>query len=675
LLRRYTEGVEAGRRSLRQHPFEYQLLRTEPAPWCDEDALLAVLNMYLLLQDGLGERERAMGLLYDHLPGPLADFLCPAGSTWDAPLDGSVVAAPPLPGPEVLDLRKRPPGWKQPFPLRLGRKTEEERLGKVHFGSNSWAVAGSRTAHGGAILANDMHLMLMVPGIWYRAAFVRPGEDGRESRVVGITLPGTPGMVVGSNGHVAWGFTNTEGDWSDRILLDRVSDDPNAYQTPDGPRPLSRRTEIIHVRGGKDVELTVEETIWGPVIENMGQGRRVALRWVAHDPEALNLQLVRMETVRTVEEALALAPTVGSPAQNLLAADDQGNIGWTIMGRIPRRVGPAGDWGQRPTSWADGKRWDGWLPSEEYPRVVNPPEGILWTANNRVVGPAAQAVVGAVGYDLGARARQIRDGLRVRDKLTEADMLAIQLDNRAVFLDRWRRLLLEVLGKGSDPDWALMRQELAAGADRADPASVGFRIVRGFRIYVHEIVLEGLTVPAGRGSGFSIHELPAAVEDSVWRLIRERPLHLLPIRYATWDDLLAEAVNRLRDRIRGPRDDFGAAVKRFTWGELNGAHIKHPLSIALGPLAAALELDMPADELAGDDLNMPRILRPSFGASERLAVSPGRESVGYFHMPAGQSSHPLSPHYRDGHAAWVRGEATPFLPGERRHVLVLKPGH
>src|SRR5262249_5695788 len=135
----------------------------------------------------------------------------------------------------------------------------------------------------------------------------------------------------------------------------------------------------------------------------------------------------------------------GTPCQNLTLADNRGGIAWTIIGHIPRRVGFSG---QLPTSWADGTRhWDGWVPAHDYPRGLDPAEGIIWTANNRVVGEPWMSRIGRGHFDLGARAKQIRDDLRSRERLAEGDMLAIQLDDRALFLSRWRRLLLEVLSE------------------------------------------------------------------------------------------------------------------------------------------------------------------------------------------------------------------------------------
>ncbi len=202
-------------------------------------------------------------------------------------------------------------------------------------------------------------------------------------------------------------------------------------------------------------------TVWGPVIDHDHQKRPRAIRWVAHDTEGVNMGLLEVEGATTMEEAMRLANLAGSPHQNFVIADDQGRIGWTIMGRIPRRVGFDG---RLPTSWADGShRWEGYLAPEEYPRIIEPESGRIWTANARVVSGDMLAKLGDGGYDFGARAQQIRDDLLATEKASEADMLRIQLDDRAVFLERWRELLLETLGDEAVAADAAPRRAARAG--------------------------------------------------------------------------------------------------------------------------------------------------------------------------------------------------------------------
>lgn len=675
LLDAYVNGVEAGRRALSKPPWEYLVLRVDPAPWTAADTVLAVYGMYLALQEAGPAFESARAVMHDTLPALLVAFLSPPGSQWDAALDGTTYPPPPLPGPEVIDLRRRP------VPSRSKARALVPHFDESRPGSNNWAVAGKHTAHGGAIVANDMHLRITVPGIWYRVRLIWPAGGGGEHTLSGITLPGTPALVVGSNTHIAWGFTNTEGDWTDLVVLKPDPHDAGRYRTPDGFRPYEKHVETIEVHGAPDETLVVEETIWGPVVDRDHRGRKRALRWVAHDPEGLNFHLMNLESARTVAEALAVAPTCGQPAQNFVVGDAEGSIGWTVLGRIPRRVGFDG---RLPVSWADGRcRWDGWLDAKDYPRIVNPPDGLLWTANNRVVGGAMLQHMGRGHFDLGARAGQIRDRLRAGKTFRETDMLAIQLDDRALFLERWRTLLLDTLSPAAlkaKPERRSLRQAVEQWGGRAAVDSTGFRIVRRFRHRVYRAVLEPLTAPCSKADRSFFHGLlDANVEDSVWRLVTEHPPHLLPLPHASWGDLLLSEIDALAREIGTGHESVMAGLGAYKWGTFNVSRVHHPFSQNLPLLPRWLDLDLPDHAMAGDSAHMPRVHAPAeggpfnHGASERMAVSPGREAQGYFHMPAGQSGHPLSPHYRDGHAAWVEGRPTPFLPGEAIHVLVLKP--
>jgi len=661
LVQAYAEGVNAGLGALGAPPFEYVLLRARAEEWRAEDSVLAALAMFLRLQGGQGRRESDLGVLAEVLPPEVVAFLVPPGTEWDAPLVGDALPQPALPGPEVFDLRGRPQTARARLPTPSDPWEEA-----VLAGSNNWAVAGAHTAHGGALLADDMHLGLGVPNIWYRAS-LEWVDGGKKRRLTGVTLPGTPAVVVGSNTHVAWGFTNSEGDWSDLVVIEPDPAGTEAYLTPDGPRRLERVKETIHVKGQADETLEVVSTIWGPIVDKDHRGRPRALRWVAHEPEAVNLGLFRLESAETLEQALEAANGAGAPAQNFVCADDRGRIAWTVLGRIPRRVGFDG---RRPGSWADGRRrWDGWLAPAEYPRVVDPPSGRIWTANARVVDGKALATMGESFYDLGARARQIRDDLLALERASERDMLRVQLDDRALFLARWRDLLLRALTPEAvavSPRRSACRDLVERWGGRASVDSVGYRIVRAFRARVAEDVLGALTARAKAADPrFDPGGLPRT-EGPLWTLVTERPGHLLDPKHASWEALLLGSLDAVLEELT--KD--GASLERQTWGARNTALIRHPLSRALPSLGRWL--DMAREPLPGDS-NMPRVQAPENGASQRMAVSPGREAEGYFHMPGGQSGHPLSPFYRAGHEAWARGEATPFLPGPARHVLTLRP--
>jgi penicillin amidase len=658
ILADYAAGVAAGLAAMTAPPPEYLLLRVDPEPWAPEDSLLVVRAMYLRLQDGDGVREASFGVMHDVLPSALVRFLLPVGTEHDAPLDGSTTEPPPVPGPDDVDLRSIPPREPSAPPI-VARLSALEATP----GSNAWAVAGRHTAHGGAILANDMHLDLQLPNVWYRASLAW-SEDGVERRVTGITLPGTPAVVAGTNGHVAWGLANAEGDFSDLVILQPAAG-VDRYRTPEGVRSIEHAAETIEVRGADPVAADVAWTVWGPLVEPDHRGRRRALRWVAHDAGTADLDLLAMEVARDVDEALAIAPRVGVPTVSLVAADRSGRVGWTWMGPIPRRFGLREN---VPTSWADGRRgWSGYLDPDEVPRVVDPPSGRVWAANQRALGGEAMDTIGDGVWALGARASRIRDELARFDRASESDMLALQLDDRAVFLSRWRELLLAALDdraiEESDGRRAL-RDVVASGwTGRASVDSAAYRLVRELRDRVAERAIGALVAPCfDADPRFTLAAL-RRVEGPLWRLVTERPAHLLASRYASWDELVLEAA----DAVAGD-DPAGLAAR--TWGERNTIVLRHPLSGAV-PLVGP-RLDLPPVELPGD-IHMPRVQSPVFGASERMAVSPGREELGLFHMPGGQSGHPLSPHYGAGHDAWASGTEAPLLPGPVVHRLTLVP--
>jgi len=655
----YTEGVNAGLAALGRSPFEYQLLRLEPEPWLDEDTTLVLYAMYFVLNDEVGGRESARGLLADLLDPELAAFLVPDGTSWDAALDGGTMPVPSIPAALAAES-------ETPAAAAAAFLIEDDSRASV-IGSNNWAVAGSRTADGRAILADDMHLGLSLPNTWYRASLEWPDNESHLSnRITGVTLAGTPAVVTGSNARVAWGFTNSYGDWTDLVILEM---DGDRYLTPGGPRDFEIHNEEILIREAESSDLEVRWTIWGPVIDEDYLGRPRVLRWIAHDLEGSNLGLLDLEQVDNIDEAVEAANRTGIPPQNFVVADHTGRIGWTIIGSIPNRQGFSG---REPTSWADGSHsWNGWLAPVEYPRILDPENGILWTANNRQVSGEYLEILGDGGFDLGARARQIRDDLLAQSVSDEMDMLAIQIDDRALFLDRWRKLALETLTDEAIAGHPLREtfRELVetTWTGHASVDSQGFRLARAFRIETFELVYGRLLAPLTEADDRINIGRFGQWEDSLWRLVTEQPGHLLGPDDESWNAVLLAAVDNTMEYFS---TEIGPDPDLWTWGERNTVTIRHPISLAIPQLSGWL--NTAPVKLPGDSM-MPRVQSPDFGASERFAVSPGREEDGYFHMPGGQSGHPMSPHYQAGHEDWVNGEPTPFLPGETKTVLTLVP--
>ncbi len=653
VLKRYSEGVNAGLDSLDAKPFEYYLLGVEPQPWLPEDSLLVAYAMFLDLNYGRASRDRQRGLIARVLPAEVLAWLDPPGSPWDAPLQGDALAAGPVPDAAILSLRD----------TTLAERKFSEAGAPPVLGSNNWAVSGELTISGRALVSNDMHLGINVPNIYYRARLVATGT--RAIDVTGVSLPGQPLIIAGSNGHVAWGFTNSNGDWSDAILI-RPGMAADTYRTPEGERAFESHHETIVVKGADSVDYVVRETIWGPIDDLAAYpDGEIAVSWIAHHSHITNLGIMQLETATTVDAALDIGNGIVMPPQNFVVGDEDGNIGWTISGRIPVR----GEYDPTlPADWSEEHGWQGWLPKDQYPRIENPESGRIWSANSRVVDGDALRLIGDGGYAFGARAKQIRDALFARDSFEPQDMLAIQIDDRAVFLSQWQSLLLDVLGDTEDPELQQYHHLVETWIPRATAESVGYRLVRAFRNEVRRRTFDALLTPVREAYGDEVNvRLSRQFDAPLWTLVTQQPEHLLPATYANWNDFLVDAVRAV---VHGYAEKYDGSLADRTWGEYNTASIRHPLSSALPKLSGWL--DMPAEPINGDS-DMPRAQGATWGASERFSVMPGDEEGGLMHMPGGQSGHPMSKFYRSGHAAWVTGEPTPFLPGTAQYELILQP--
>jgi penicillin amidase len=704
VLEAYARGVNAGLASLRSRPWEYWLLRSVPVEWRPEDTVLVSHAMWWDLQYSGVRQEILRQQINARLGGPECEggwkcglkFLYPLGTEWDAPNaavgvvnagpvggvrgagstdggadvagngaadsaaagagvagagaagvgGGATGAAGAIPPPDVLDVRGAAPARTSPTASVLSNAPD------VGIGSNNWAVAGRLTSTGAALIANDMHLRARVPAVWYRARMrIKASNTQPAVDLNGVTLPGAPLIVAGSNGYIAWGFTNSYGNW---LHVERQS----------CAAATTVQQEEIRVHGKPNLAFPVRSSPAGVLYQTGPDGTCWFVSWLVQRPAATNMNLMTLERTTSVAQAIAVAPTLGIPHQNFVVGDRDGHIAWTIAGRIP--VG------------FDSTRAMGsskWTTAEAHPRIVDPEVGRIWTANARPTDdPGQLATIGgnnaAIGadFDLGARAHQIRDDLlAIKIKATPADMLRIQLDDRAEFLTRWRTLIIDLLDSDAvvnQPGRAQFKRLVSDWNAHASVDSVGYRLVRAFhertQQTVWEMMLASLRVPADEDAW-----IPSQFEGALWRLVNERPMHMLAANYADWHQfLLAQVDATLRDLgARCPQ------LERCTWGSHNPVHIQHPLSRAM-PILSGL-LDMPQVQLPGDH-DMPRVQDGPVGASERFGVSPGHEDQGYIHIPGGQSGHPLSPYYRAGFMDWALGTRAPFLPGDSQHRLTLQ---
>ncbi len=662
LLKAYTRGVNQGITHLKSPPFEYLLLQHEPVSWQEEDTILTVLSMYMDLQYAAGDRERTLGNIKNTLGEDVFKFLNPQGSIWDAAIDGSQLSS------GVMPTRAWPSASSSQAALitsEVPTLGENKYQGEEFPGSNNWAVSGNISKTGSAIVANDMHLGIRVPNTWFRASFQYESDDNESIKVTGLTLPGTPNIIAGSNGNIAWGFTNSYGDWSDIIILD-TNEDQSQYLTPTGYKDFTQHKQIIAVKDQDAREIIVKETIWGPVIGSNSNNQLLAYRWVAHDVQAVNLHHTQLELAKDVDDAFFIASKSGIPAQNLMVGDKAGNIGWTIMGPIPKK---SSQFGETPTHWANGiNHWQGYLNSDQYPKIKNPENNRLWTANTRVVGGEMLEKIGNGGYALGARAKQIRDNLIAIDRFSEQDLLNVALDDRAIFLTRWQTFLLEKIltpqAVAKHPHWQAVKETISTDNLCACVDSVAYRLVNNFRLTLRNDVFSVINENLSQADkSYSFRTIRHQVETPLWQMINEEPENFLWLPEDNWPKVFEAALtSTLTDMTENQ------TLAEATWGQQNTSTIQHPLSNAVPFIGRWL--DMPPIPLPGDSY-MPRVQGKGFGASERMVVSPGHEESGILHMPTSQSGHPWSPYYGLGHDDWVKGNPSPFLPGETKYTLTL----
>lgn len=653
-LEAFSQGVNQAITDITILPWEFLALAYKPEPWRPIDSLLIVLGMYTMLT-WTGDQERMASVMEAALPRGVVELFTPETNCYEEHPSSRDAASCYQDSPPLTDLYV-------PRTQAVELDLERTAIPGGKSGSNVWVVGPAKTRNKRAILANDIHLSLSVPNIWYRAQ-LRYGE----AELTGLTVPGIPLVVVGSTGWVAWGFASIEGDFVDLVVIEKTGKDSSRYRTPAGTKPFRERVETIRVRGKADVSLHVRQTIWGPVLRATLLGNLVAVRWTALDPEATNLDLMSMDRVRAVEEALSLLNRAGGPAMSAVVADAQGNIGWTYMGRVPKRVGHLGLFSR---SWQDGNNgWQGYVAPEALPRLVNPSSGVIISTNQRMV---PRTYPYGIGHDFsgGYRARRIAERLQEMQHISERDMLQLQLDTQAGFYRYYHRLALQTLQRSSDNEFRVgLRRHLKAWHGRADVKSVGFSLLQEFRFTLLDAVLTPLFA-ACRKIDPSFSYVWSNSDVPLQRLLRRLSHEIVPAaqRGKGRDAFLVEALEKSAlNLLRRYNVD---TLDQLHWGRVNRAHITHPLSQAIPWLTRLL--DMTPEPLSGCPQCV-RLADGDVGASARLVVSPGREIDGILHMPGGQSGHPLSPFYRDQQAFWVQGSASPFLADSIRHRLQLVP--
>ena len=668
LLVRYAHGVNHALSEYTLPPFEYLAAGVDIKQWQPTDSILVIYSMYLDLQGTQVELDLAREALLTTFGNDIYGFITQP-SNYQAALDASEIPLleaeiPQYPASLRAVINEQGSERDQHSEQGTGENTDlnteqdasppsanhikynNTAIARAQYmgtelpdiGSNNWAVTGSHTATGAGLLANDMHLGLRVPIIWYRAQ-LNYQESGSKVQVTGVSLPGIPGIVVGTNGHIAWGFTNANLDNVDWIELDNTT-------------PTNTVTERIPLPDGEH-EFTFEVSEYGPVREL--NGKRYALNWVAHHPFAANLGIINFGTIKDVQKAITIGKRIAIPTQNLVIVDETGNAAWLPGGAVLDR---------KKASFTAIKQQDATMPERatKLPMLLNPEMGRIWTANARVISAEDFKVWGDGGYALGARGQQIRDRLFEKDTFSETDFYAIQLDNHARFLIPWQHLLYGLLNMQDiefKPDLAYLN----AWKECACEDSVGYTLVKHFRREVIQTLFGGLLSNLDQ-QGVNSRSLLRGIEPATWQLIHSQPDSWLPADTESFDELLVDAYRRAKHKLLDKYSPVEADMEALAWGKVNALSVEHPFASQI-PLIGSM-LNMQQVEGFGDTY-MPAVQAPSFGASERFFVSPGHLEDAILTLPGGQSGHPLSEFFTAGFNDYATHAATPLLPSEPIH--------
>lgn len=660
-LESYAAGVNAGLAALGAAPPEYVQLATLPQPWTPADSVLVMLAMGDQLNSSSIRREQHREYVLRNGSRELMEFLFTDVHEDDHPMQPEgPVELPPIPAcasPSIQQEIGRGPAIELPLVP----------------GSNAWVVSGDRTAHGGAILASDPHLGLSAPGPWYRVGLFAPegtaaawpavGNEPSEAWwAFGLSLPGIPGVAIGTNGRVSWGFTNAEADTQDLISIEEDPFDPGRYRVgtdADGNgvfEPYIWQQETIEIKGDQPREESIRMTRWGPVFSVDGVTVPHVRKWTLTEPGGLDFGVFDVARARTTPEALQLLAAWAGPPQNALVADRDGRIGWTITGRFPERRGFDG---LVPTYWMEGIGWDGWQGEDVRPLVVDPPSGVIYSANNRM---ASLDVARKLGRDWAdpQRADRIATLLESGGAFTEAELAGMQLDIVVPHLEPLRRRLLEVIPV-DDPDPAVKRarDHVAAWDGTAHKDQIGFRVLL---LVDRQLADEMLAMLMPEGAAESI----SPNMSSMRRIIDERNADCLPPRFEDWNALDAATFRSVVRQLQAEQQEGGGL--EMPWGVVNASEFTHPFS--RGTPWGGDEWNLPRHAQSGHPSTV-RVAHPRFGASARLVVGPGNEDKAILQTPGGQSGHYLSRHYRDLHDSWRNGEQTPMLPGPAVSTITL----
>jgi penicillin amidase len=686
LLEAYARGVN---RFIEQHqdalPMEFTLLKYKPQPWQPTDTLVLTGYMYRTLTD-TREREIQRALVTAQVGPDLAKDLFSEESSMDHfvvgdpnvrdnanravanddddddedQMDSDDVLKASLIGPAELQTMS-----EADLTSFFARQVENwlregERDIRGTLGSNNWVVSGAHSATGKPLLANDTHLELTIPPIWYQIHITAPGWN-----VKGFTFPGAPLVIIGHNDRIAWGFTNNGADVLDLYIETFNPANPDEYRVNGKWQKADVYDEVIHVKGEPDEHMRLVVTRHGPVLVNETD-RAYAVKWTALEPGGLANSYNWLGKARNWKQFRELMKTVCGPAQNAIYADVDGNIGYIMAARVPiRKKGR----GEVPVPGdTDDYEWTGYIPFDKLPQTFDPDGGFIVTANARVIGPDYKPYL-TDRWEEPYRTARIYDLLHDKHDLRPEDMLRVQADTYSyphLFIGEQLAAAVKV----APPKDARAQKLIQQAKDWNGIAEINSAVVAFLDKTMYAALEMTLEPHIDKPKLYSWRKLAF-----LQRILSERPAKWLPVEYKNYDELLSAAADRAVKKLE---EETGKSnPDAWTWRHFNYLQMYHPI----GRDGILRKLLSKTGEPQPGTMNSPRASSHHHGPAMRFVANLADWDSSILLLPAGQSGQPGSEHYTDQFSYWFSGNPiySPFTDAAeakvKKHTLILQPAN